>query len=53
LLCAIEVIRREKNKKQKRQVELDNKEDTQEPKQMITNLKVQMEEDKRVEEALK
>jgi hypothetical protein len=53
LLCAIEVIRREKKKNKKLQVELDKKEDTQELEQMITNLKVQIEEDKRIEEALK
>jgi hypothetical protein len=41
-LCAIEVIRRE-----------NKKEDTQELEQMITNLKVQIEEYKRIEEALK
>jgi predicted RNase H-like nuclease (RuvC/YqgF family) len=52
-MCAIEVIRREKKKKKKLQVELDKKEDTQELEQMITNLKVQIEEDKRIEEALK
>jgi predicted RNase H-like nuclease (RuvC/YqgF family) len=52
-LCVIEVIRREKNKNKKLQVELDKKEDTQELEQMITNLKVQIEEDKRIEEALK
>jgi hypothetical protein len=34
-------------------VELENKEDTQELEQMITNLKVQIEEDKIIEEALK
>jgi excinuclease UvrABC ATPase subunit len=34
-------------------VELDKKEDTQELEQMITNLKVQIEEDKRIEETLK
>jgi hypothetical protein len=53
LLSAIEVIRREKGKNKKLQVELDKKEDTQELEQMITNLKVQIEEDKRIEEALK
>jgi hypothetical protein len=53
LLSAIEVIRREKRKNKKLQVELDKKEDTQELEQMITNLKVQIEEDKRIEEALK
>jgi hypothetical protein len=50
---AIEVIRREKKKNKKLQVELDKKEDTQELEQIITNLKVQIEEDKRIEEALK
>jgi hypothetical protein len=52
-LCAIEVIRREKKKKKKIQEELKKKEDTHELEQMITNLKVQIEEDKRIEEALK
>jgi hypothetical protein len=52
-MCVIEVIRREKKKNKKLQVELDKKEDTQELEQMITNLKVQIEEDKRIEEALK
>jgi predicted RNase H-like nuclease (RuvC/YqgF family) len=52
-MCAIEVIRREKKKNKKLQVELEKKEDTQELEQMITNLKVQIEEDKRIEEALK
>jgi hypothetical protein len=52
-LCAIEVIRRQKRKNKKLQVELDKKEDTQELEQMITNLKVQIEEDKRIKEALK
>ena len=49
----IEVIRRENKKNKKLQVELDKKEDTHELEQMITNLKVQIEEDKRIEEALK
>jgi hypothetical protein len=53
LMCAIEVIRREKKKNKKLQEELDKKEDTQELEQMITNLKVQIGEDKRIEEALK
>jgi hypothetical protein len=53
LLCGIEVIRREKKKNKKIQAELDKKEDTQELEQMITNLKVQIEEDKRIEEVLK
>jgi predicted RNase H-like nuclease (RuvC/YqgF family) len=52
-MCVIEVIRREKKKNKKLQEELDKKEDTQELEQMITNLKVQIEEDKRIEEALK
>ena len=34
-------------------MELDKKEDTQELEQMITNLKVQIEEDKRIEKTLK
>ena len=53
LMCAIEVIRREKKKNKKLQAELDKKKDTQELEQMITKLKVQIEEDKRIEEALK
>jgi hypothetical protein len=53
LMCAIEVIRREKKKNKKLQEELDKKEDTQELEKMITKLKVQIEEDKRIEEALK
>jgi hypothetical protein len=52
-LCAIEVIRRENKKNKKLQAELDKKEDTQELEQIITNLKVQIEEDKRIEEVLK
>jgi hypothetical protein len=52
LMCAIEVIRREKKKNKKLQTELDKKEDTQELEQMITKLKVQIEEDKIIEEAL-
>jgi hypothetical protein len=52
-VCAIEFIRREKKKNKKIQAELDKKEDTQELEQMITNLKVQIEEDKRIEESLK
>ena len=52
-MCAIKVIRREKKKNKKLQEELDNKNDTRELEQMITNLKVQIEEDKRIEEALK
>jgi DNA repair exonuclease SbcCD ATPase subunit len=53
LMCSIEVIIREKKKKKKLQEELDKKEDTQELEQMITNLKVQIEKYKRIEEALK
>jgi hypothetical protein len=52
-MCAIEVIRRENKKNKKLQVELDNKKDTRELEQMITILKVQIDEDKRIEEALK
>jgi hypothetical protein len=52
-MCAIEVIIKEKKKKKKLQAELDKKEDTQELEQMITNLKIQIEEDKIIEEALK
>jgi flagellar biosynthesis chaperone FliJ len=52
-MCSIEVIRREKKKNKKLQAGLDKKEDTQELEQMITNLKVQIEEDKRIEETLK
>jgi hypothetical protein len=44
-MCAIEVIRKEKKKNKKLQLELEKKEDIQELKQMITNLKVQIEED--------
>jgi hypothetical protein len=53
LMSAIEVIRRENKKNKKLQAELDKKKDTQELEQMITKLKVQIEEDKRIEEALK
>jgi hypothetical protein len=53
LMCAIEVIRREKKKNKKLQEELDKKKDTRELEQMITKLKVQIEEDKIIEEALK
>jgi chromosome segregation ATPase len=52
-LTSIEVIKREKKKNKKLQDELEKKEDTQELEQMITNLKVQIEEDKIIEEALK
>jgi hypothetical protein len=50
---AIEVIRREKKKNKQLQAKLDKKKDTRELEQMITKLKVQIEEDKRIEEALK
>jgi hypothetical protein len=53
LMSAIEVIRREKKKNKKLQARLDKKKYTQEIEQMITKLKVQIEEDKRIEEALK
>ena len=53
LLSAIEVIRREKRKNKNLQEELDKKEDSQEFDKMITNLKVQIKEDKIIEEALK
>jgi hypothetical protein len=52
-MSAIEVIRRKKKKNKKLQAKLDKKKDTQELEQMITKLKVQIEEDKRIEEALK
>jgi hypothetical protein len=52
-MCSIEVIRREKKKRKKLQEELDKKQDTQELEQMITNFKVQIEEDKIIEESLK
>jgi hypothetical protein len=52
-MSAIEVIRREKKKSKKLQAELDKKKDTQELEQLITKLKVQIEEDKTIEEALK
>jgi predicted RNase H-like nuclease (RuvC/YqgF family) len=52
-MCAIEVIRREKKKNKKLQTELDKKNDTRELEQMITKLKVQIEEDKIIEESLK
>jgi hypothetical protein len=52
-MCAIEVTRREKKKNKKLQAELDKKKDTQELEQMITNLKVQIEEYKIIEETLK
>jgi hypothetical protein len=52
-MSSIEVIKRKKRKNKKLQAELDKKEDTQELEKMITNLKVQIEEDKIIEEALK
>jgi DNA repair exonuclease SbcCD ATPase subunit len=52
-MSAMEVIRRKNKKNKKLQAELDKKKDTQELEQMITKLKVQIEEDKRIEEALK
>jgi hypothetical protein len=52
-MCDIEVIRREKKKNKKLKVELDKKKDTRELEQMITKLKVQIEQDKIIEEALK
>jgi hypothetical protein len=47
-MSAIEVITREKKKNKKLQEELDKKKYTQELEQMITKLKVQIEEDKRL-----
>jgi hypothetical protein len=52
-MCSIEVIRRENKKNKKLKVELDKKQDTQELEKMITNFKVQIEEDKIIEETLK
>jgi predicted RNase H-like nuclease (RuvC/YqgF family) len=57
-LSVIEVIKRENKKNRKLQVELDKKEDTQnsnseELEKMITELKVQIEEYKKIKEALK
>jgi hypothetical protein len=49
LMCAIEVIKREKKKRKRIQEELDKKKDTRELEQMITRLKVQIEEDTRIE----
>jgi hypothetical protein len=48
LTSAIEVIRREKKKNKKLQAKLDKKKDNQELEQMITKLKVQIEEDKKL-----
>ena len=52
-MSGIEVITREKKKNKKLQEELDKKKDTRELEQIITKLKVQIEENKRIEEALK
>jgi hypothetical protein len=52
-MSAIEVIIKEKKKNKKLQAELDKKKDTQELEQMITKLKVQIKEDKRIEEEQK
>jgi hypothetical protein len=52
-MSAIEVIRREKKKNKKLQAELDKKKNIQELEQMITQLKVQIEEDKSIEYELK
>jgi hypothetical protein len=57
LLCAIDLIKREKKKNKSLQAELKGKEKTQnsnseELEEMITKLKIQVEEDKRNEEAL-
>jgi predicted outer membrane protein len=52
-MSSIEVIRREKKKNKKLQVELDKKKNSRELEKMIKKLKVQIEEDKIIEEALK
>jgi hypothetical protein len=52
-LCSIEGIRKEKKKNKKLQEELDKKEDTRELEQRITNLNVQIEEDKELNYHLK
>jgi hypothetical protein len=57
-LSAIEVIKRENKKNKSLQEELKRKEEAQnsnseELEKMITKLKIQVEEDKRIEEALK
>jgi hypothetical protein len=52
-MCAMEFITREKKKNKKLKEKLEKKEDTQELEQMITNLKVQIEEDKIIKETLK
>ena len=48
-MCVIEVIKRENKKNKKLQAELDKKRDTRELEQIITKLKVEIEEDKRIE----
>jgi hypothetical protein len=48
-MCAIDVIRIENKKNKKLQAELDKKNDTRELEKMITKLKVQIKEDKRIE----
>jgi hypothetical protein len=53
LMCSIEVIIRENKKNKKLQVELDKKNDTRELEQMIKKLKVQIEQDKIIDGALK
>jgi hypothetical protein len=53
IMSSTEVIKRENKKNKKLQAELDKKKDTKELEQMITKLKVQIEQDKRIEEALK
>jgi predicted RNase H-like nuclease (RuvC/YqgF family) len=52
-LTSIVVIRREKRKNKKLQEELEKKEDTQELERIITELKVQIEGYKIIEESLK
>ena len=57
-MSSIEVVKREKKKNKKLKAELEKKEDIQnsnseELEKMITKLKGQIEEDKRIEEALK
>jgi predicted RNase H-like nuclease (RuvC/YqgF family) len=52
-MCAIEVIRKEKKNNKKLQTKLDKENDTRELEEMITKLKVQIEEDKLIDEALK
>jgi hypothetical protein len=52
-MSSIEVIRRKRKKNKKLQAKLDKKKESQELEQMITKLKVQIEEYKIIEEALK